>query len=636
MKDIIEDSILGKVIGYCYTIEFQKRGLPHCHLLLILDSTHKIRNTSDIDQIISAEFPDKYLFPLAFETVSKCMIHGPCGELNPNSPCMKNNKCTKGYPKVFIDSTQTSEDGYPKYRRRIDGQSVIVERNNSRIEVDNRFVVPHNLWLSTKYDAHINVELSESVKCVKYLYKYINKGPDKANVELSSNDEIKTYLDARYISSCESCWRIFGYDLHENRPNIYRLEVHLENQHTITFNENNSNEQIVTNPKKTKLMAWFDYNKCNSDGHNLLYIDFPKHYTFEQNKWKKRKNNLGFKTIGRMYLVNPSEGEKYYLRLMLTQIRGAKGFIDLKTVNNITYETYKETAQALGLLDNDEEWDHLLEEAQAYQMPKQFRILFSNVLFYCNPENPRYLFNKYFDDMSRDVIESLTGLRQLYEDITNESIKNMIINCVMTELDNYLINFGKSISDFTTLPQITQRVNEFSRLIGEELSENYEHSSQDITTSIDILNQNQRIIFDEIINTIEKKESKLFFIDGPGGTGKTFLYNTLLDYVRSKGMIAIALASSGLASLLLKKGRTAHSRLKIPINIHESSSCFISAQSDLAQLIRQTEIFIWDEAPFMTKYTFEAVDRTFRDLMKSIWWKNIHFWRRFSSNSSCS
>jgi hypothetical protein len=94
--DMIDNNILGRVVGYCYTIEFQKRGLPHCHMLLILDEEDKIRNAEDIDEIVNASIPDQATFPLAFETVSKTMVHGPCGDLNPNSPCMKNGICSKG------------------------------------------------------------------------------------------------------------------------------------------------------------------------------------------------------------------------------------------------------------------------------------------------------------------------------------------------------------------------------------------------------------------------------------------------------------------------------------------------------------------------------------------------------------
>ena len=198
MKDIVQRSKLGRKSGYTYSIEFQKRGLPHCHLLLILNPEDKIRNAEDIDTIVNAEIPDREVFSDAYETVISSMIHGPCGELNQRSPCMKDGRYTKGYPEDFVRSTEIANDGYPKYRRRDNGRTIIVERDNHRIEVNNRFVVPDNLYLCSKFDAHINVEICTTVKCVKYIYKYINKGSDKANVEFS-RDEIKCYQDARYV-----------------------------------------------------------------------------------------------------------------------------------------------------------------------------------------------------------------------------------------------------------------------------------------------------------------------------------------------------------------------------------------------------------------------------------------------------
>src|SRR6266478_4514738 len=97
-------------------------------MLLILHPEDKLRTTEDMDSIVSAEIPDPNLYPLAYETVMKCMVHGPCGELNPMSPCMKDGKCTKGYPKEFIAETQVASDGYPRYRRRNDGRHITIER----------------------------------------------------------------------------------------------------------------------------------------------------------------------------------------------------------------------------------------------------------------------------------------------------------------------------------------------------------------------------------------------------------------------------------------------------------------------------------------------------------------------------
>jgi hypothetical protein len=112
--------------------------------------------------------------------------------------------------------------------------------------------------------------------------------------------------------------------------------------------------------------------------------------------------------------------------------------------------------------------------------------------------------------------------------------------------------------------------------------------------------------------------NNVYFIDGPGGTGKTFLYTLILAFVRSNKQIALATASSGIASLLLPGGRTAHSRFKIPIKLNESSTCNVYLNSHEAELLQKTKLIVWDEAPMMHRYAIEALDRTLRDIMKQI------------------
>ena len=115
----------------------------------------------------SAELPDPNVDPELHEIMKTCMIYGPCGILNPNSPCMKDGVCTKKFPKEFSPNTVAVFNGYPHYRR------VVIIKGN---QVDNLWVVPYNPCLSKKYQAHINVETCMTIKLVKYLYKYIYKG----------------------------------------------------------------------------------------------------------------------------------------------------------------------------------------------------------------------------------------------------------------------------------------------------------------------------------------------------------------------------------------------------------------------------------------------------------------------------
>ncbi|KAG5098315.1 hypothetical protein JHK82_048169 [Glycine max] len=140
MNDLKHGNISGNIIGYIYTIEWQKRGLPHAHILIFLHPTNKLPNPHDIDQMISAEIPDKQSQAQLFEIVSNHMMHGPCGFANKKSPCMVNGKCIRCFPKNFHGATIVDQDGFPVYRRRNDGRAVM----KNGIELDNRFVVPYN------------------------------------------------------------------------------------------------------------------------------------------------------------------------------------------------------------------------------------------------------------------------------------------------------------------------------------------------------------------------------------------------------------------------------------------------------------------------------------------------------------
>jgi len=107
----------------------------------------------------------------------------------------------------------------------------------------------------------------------------------------------------------------------------------------------------------------------------------------------------------------------------------------------------------------------------------------------------------------------------------------------------------------------------------------------------------------------------VFFVDGLGGTGKTFLYMALFARVHSEGLIAIATATSGIAASILPGGRTAHSRFKIPIKLASNSMCNFTKQGGTAELLRRTSLLIWDEVAMTNRLAVECLDRSLRDIM---------------------
>ncbi len=121
-----------------YTIEFQKRGLPHAHILLWANESANFSTSEGIDKYISAEIPDVSMQPELYNAASEFMVHGPCGALNPKSPCMDQlkHRCTKRFPKSFNPRTSFDANGYPVYMRRDNGR--VLYKNG--IPVDNRWV----------------------------------------------------------------------------------------------------------------------------------------------------------------------------------------------------------------------------------------------------------------------------------------------------------------------------------------------------------------------------------------------------------------------------------------------------------------------------------------------------------------
>ena len=148
------------------------------------------------------------------------MIHGPCGELNSASPCMIDGKCSKKYHREFVETTTVNKYGYPLYRRRDNNRTI----QKGGLIIDNRWIVPYNPYLCHKYDCHINVEICSSIRSVKYLYKYVYKGPDRAVVsirdEKDEKNEIAKYLNSRYVSAIEACWRLFNFGLQERSHKV--------------------------------------------------------------------------------------------------------------------------------------------------------------------------------------------------------------------------------------------------------------------------------------------------------------------------------------------------------------------------------------------------------------------------------
>jgi hypothetical protein len=189
-------------------------------------------------------------------------------------------------------------------------------------------------------------------------------------------------------------------------------------------------------------------------------------------------------------------------------------------------------------------------------------------------------------------------------------------NSLLFELEKIFNMSSSSLKNYQLPMPDANKMSELNnRLLREELNYDFHALKHQHANFMTQLNTCQKNVYDHVIKIIEERKSATLFVHGSGGTGKTFLWHTIISKLRSEGKIVLAVASSGIASLLLPNGRTAHSRFKIPLTVNDHTICPIKKGTHLANLLEKTELIIWDEAPMCNKHCFESLDKSLRDIL---------------------
>ena len=363
--------------------------------------------------------------------------------------------------------------------------------------------------------------------------------------------------------------------------------------------------------ERTTLTQFFHVNTLNdhvgTEARTLTYEDFPHNFVWHKDTKTWTKQLKGF-SLGCMYFVPPTGGERFYLRTLLGVARGPRSFADLRTFENVEYATFQDACRARGLLNNDGEWDICLREASEIQSGASLRRLFSSMLLFCQMSAPENLWARYRDSICDNLFCRVPNP-------TNVRVHDFglyLLNCLLAESGFSLDNFPNMPVSVENWAHITGNF-----LITEQLSYNVDselHLLQQHLEYIQVVPE-QFNAYERILHAVLSSSGGAFFISGPAGTGKTLVYRTLCHRLRSASKIVLCITSSGIAALLLPGSRTAHSTFRLPINnLHAESLCNISKEDRRAELLQSVDLIIRDEAPTQCQFTHEALDRTLRDL----------------------
>ncbi|KAG5063501.1 hypothetical protein JHK85_004684 [Glycine max] len=354
--------------------------------------------------------------------------------------------------------------------------------------------------------------------------------------------------------------------------------------------------------------------------------------------WKKRY------TIGRLLWVPPTTEELFYLRMMVTVCKGPTSFEDIRIVDNVQYPTYREACFAMGFLQDDREFVEAIKEAKDWGATHYLRKLFVLMLLTGTMNKPEEVWDQTWHWLADDIVYHHRKTTTNTEIHLNDDHLKIL---VLLEIEQLLQANQKSLRDYPSMSypedgnwpscldnslillELNYNTDEvrlkflylFSKMTDYNLlliKSNLHFINSSFTSHkyISITTDQQASIYKQIIQVVNKDEGGMFFLYGYGGTGKTLIWKTLASSLRADNKIVIMVAFNGIASLLLPRGRTTHSKFKIPVPIFEDSTCNMHQGSQLVELLNQTSLITWDEAPMTHKFCFEALDKSLRDIIK--------------------
>ncbi|KAE8738376.1 hypothetical protein FOCC_FOCC016145, partial [Frankliniella occidentalis] len=533
MRDLKSGKFFGAIAYIVHTIEFQSRGLPHAHIIFRLKNDVSLTGEF-ADRFIRADIPsEEEAGGRLRQLVLRHMVHGP-HPAKKNVPCWDSvkDKCKKQYPKPHTETTYHDERGFYHYKRDFNNKGICTV-DHQPVVISDCDIVPYNAALLLKYGTHINLELASDTLA-------------RVAVVGEGENEIEDYVTRRTVGACDAAWRTLGFDLTGRDPTVECLPVHLDGKNTVIFQRG---QEAEVADSQSRLMLYFNRPE-DSVFDGVTYREFYENYIMHTRRPASGRvqvyeyaDGRHFVTprqrgqlVSRLFWVSPKMGEQYYLRMLLMRF-ACRGYRDLLLKGGPECTTFQEACQAQGLLDDEREYIEAMQEAATFMTAVRLRSLFVTMCIIGAPA--AVIWDICKGALCEDHFQRLLDMDRA------EHLALLHIGRALRRNGTSLVEQG--------LRDVTDDDNELGR---ERLRYGADGQQAIVEEWEPRLSAEQREVTRQVLSAVADAEEgrpavcgRAFFLDAPGGTGKTTVAKYLAAKLRAEQKVVLCTASSGIAAI---------------------------------------------------------------------------------------
>ena len=669
-QDILDGGLLGPIVDYLRSIEYQRWGIPHAHFLAMLERKLELE---DIDRICTVELPDldseegskTWQLMLKHNLIHICDPHICGGDAN-QSGCGCRKRCLN----EPAESTHLTGDGRVVHRcitKECGGRYAEVNYVGSntamqggRFTVDSRRVMPYNPYFLRKYELHICVKIITFNLKPDYAIKYPLKGHEFAYCQAISNKWLPNQAAAMKCAvrlGPEQCAiRLLCSDLHiirHEHMSVRLNKIYVTEQHgTIIFREDanaaSMDEAIEKGlAAKDHASEFFAVNARSTPGdlcRTLQFGEFPYYYLTNVSPWTPRVKAVAKPIVVIPTTLRPNHGEVYFMNLLLHSSHscGKTSRTELRTVNRVVHPSYESAAASLGMITSPLFWDKSLYAHMALGPALLFDLfcnLIINQFVYVQArrnDTELTMLDGFFDaegawkkwwqwfvfppDFEDELVLLHEFRRRLFANACQPDNFEAFLKCLdayAAALQPSTLNELPDVDPDETSPSVA----EYKWLYWPKSEAERIIRVKRLNDDVKQMSTSQHSAYERLVSALGHDSiqgDKSFFMDGRAGAGKSFVIDCVIEFCDTHNHIVLVCSSTGVNALNLRHCRTMHGMFSVPIDADAHSRSSIERGDSMADLIAAASALVYDESFVHSKYALEVVNKVCGDMRSNI------------------